>query len=65
MLTIQFPFDLEDAAIKEGFEMGKESRFQDTKPVTDVELVELIHDFLIDGDERLGYNIGFLLGLYA
>jgi hypothetical protein len=65
MLNIQFPFDLVSDDMKEGFAMGREYRFQDTKPTTDRELVELIQDFINDDNNRLAYNIGFLLGLYA
>jgi hypothetical protein len=65
MVTIRFPFELEDAAIKEGFATGQEERFQSTKPCNDTEFVDLIQDFIHDSDDRLAYNVGFLLGLYA
>lgn len=66
MLTIHLPFDLEDPDAKEGFKKAQEEKeYQATKPATDTELVGFIQDFILDGNDRLAYNIGFLLGLYA
>jgi hypothetical protein len=64
MITLQFPFPIEHPEVKRGFEQGQNPEYQSTKPVTDAELVGLVSDFLKDDEQRLAYNLGFLMGLY-
>ncbi|EFH87644.1 hypothetical protein [Ktedonobacter racemifer] len=65
MTILELPFDIEHPDVQAGFQAGKQAVYRDTRPVTDMELVTFIRDFMSDSSHRLAYNIGFLFGLYA
>ena len=64
MITVQFPFNIENSDMQSGFEEGKNPDYQSIKPASDAELITLIEDFFEDGKDRLAHNIGFLFGLF-
>ncbi|GHO52372.1 hypothetical protein [Ktedonobacter robiniae] len=64
MTTLQLPFNLEHPEVRAGFQAGQQAIYRDTRPITDIELVTFIRDFMADESQRLAYNVGFLFGLY-
>lgn len=65
MTTLQLPFTIEHPDIKAGFQAGQQAIYRDTRPDSDIELARFVGDFMADETQRLAYNVGFLLGLYA
>lgn len=65
MTTLELPFNIEHPDVKAGFEVAQQTIFRDTRPVSDMELVQFVRDFTSDDPQRMAYNVGFLFGLYA
>lgn len=64
MTILVLPFPIEHPDVQAGFENGKQAVYRETRPETDMELVTFLRDFMQE-PQRLAYNFGFLLGLYA
>lgn len=65
MTTIELPFDLTHPDVQAGFQTGQQAVYRDTRPDTDMELVQLVRDCVADNTHPLQYHVGFLFGLYA
>lgn len=65
MIILELPFDIEHPEIQVGFQTGQQAVYRDTRPDTDIELVQLVNDCVTDHSHTLAYSVGFLFGLYA
>lgn len=65
MIILVLPFAVEHPDVQAGFDAGKQAVYRETRPETDMELVQLVRDCVADSTHPLQYHVGFLFGLYA